>query len=346
MKTKSVILMAILLLSIKGFAIAVGDDAPALPNNGWHNPPEETDIKNLKGAVIIVELWGIDCAPCKRSLPHMNELYKKHYDDGLRVFAFHVQQDYARAVEHFKNNKFEMPLHEGGRESSAYSFQNGIPMCIVIGVDGKVAYLGSPFDADSVIKKELGKVNPASLPNAAARKLIAYESQFDAGLGRDDFAGKMTAIAKSYNDKSYSSALKKASELVDDPKYGKDAAFIVEKVNTVRAKMLSLSETAVKAEDYATAIDMLERIEKGFKGEDIATDAAQKRKELSKDKNVKEILKIQKKLEELEAKFDWRQPAVTVDLLEKFIADKKNEPSKKAIADATAMLASWKAKLE
>ena len=120
MKIKHVILAAVLLVATKGYAIAVGDDAPPLPKSGWHNPPEETDVKNLKGFVIIVELWGINCPPCIRSLPLMNEHYKKHYDEGLRVFAFHVQQDYSRAIEHFKNNTFQMPLHDAVRESSAY----------------------------------------------------------------------------------------------------------------------------------------------------------------------------------------------------------------------------------
>ena len=39
------------------------------------------------GKVYMFECWATWCGPCKALIPHVNELHKKYYDKGLRVYG-------------------------------------------------------------------------------------------------------------------------------------------------------------------------------------------------------------------------------------------------------------------
>lgn len=40
-------------------------------------------LSSLKGKVVIIDFWASWCVPCRKSNPHMLELYKKYHDQGL-----------------------------------------------------------------------------------------------------------------------------------------------------------------------------------------------------------------------------------------------------------------------
>ncbi len=49
-------------------------------------------IEQNRGKVIIVDFWADTCLPCKRAMPHLVELYKKHYKDGLTAMTVAVDK--------------------------------------------------------------------------------------------------------------------------------------------------------------------------------------------------------------------------------------------------------------
>ncbi|MBP6625553.1 MAG: TlpA family protein disulfide reductase [Chitinophagaceae bacterium] len=65
--------------------IKVGEMAPeiALPN-----PDGKTlKLSDLKGKVVLLDFWASWCGPCRRSNPHVVEIYEKYNSQGFTVFS-------------------------------------------------------------------------------------------------------------------------------------------------------------------------------------------------------------------------------------------------------------------
>ena len=72
------------------------------------------------GKVYIIECWATWCTPCIAAIPHVNELYKKYYDQGLRVLGMSVWEDDQKKAKSFVTNKGDgmaYPVAFTGNES-------------------------------------------------------------------------------------------------------------------------------------------------------------------------------------------------------------------------------------
>lgn len=66
-------------------AIMPGKPAPDLIGVNHKGEPEK--LSDLKGKVVLVDFWATWCGPCRASLPHVYEVYKKYHDKGFEVFC-------------------------------------------------------------------------------------------------------------------------------------------------------------------------------------------------------------------------------------------------------------------
>lgn len=115
---------------------------PAWGNGGT------VDFAALQGKVVVVEFWAAWCPPCRRSVPHLNELWAKHKDNGLQVIAVtkldqRQTEEQARtyAREHIR---YPVAITSDPATYQAYGIR-GIPHAVVIGRDGKVKWTGNPL---------------------------------------------------------------------------------------------------------------------------------------------------------------------------------------------------------
>ena len=60
-------------------------------------PPESFE----PGNVYIFECWSTKCSPCIGMIPHVNDLYKKYYDKGLRIYGMSVYENDKAECEEF-----------------------------------------------------------------------------------------------------------------------------------------------------------------------------------------------------------------------------------------------------
>ena len=52
----------------------------------------QINLNNYRGKLVIVNFWATWCAPCKREMPSLDNLYKNDNFDNLQIFAVNVEQ--------------------------------------------------------------------------------------------------------------------------------------------------------------------------------------------------------------------------------------------------------------
>jgi thiol-disulfide isomerase/thioredoxin len=79
--------------------LEVRDDAPPLPARSlkvWQG--EDAALTDLKGQVIVLNLWATWCAPCVEEMPSLNTLAKDYADRGVVVVPVSLDRALAEAA--------------------------------------------------------------------------------------------------------------------------------------------------------------------------------------------------------------------------------------------------------
>ncbi len=116
------------------------------------NPPL-FELKNLDGdsyslqddlgkSVIILDFWATWCKPCLRELPHINAIYEKYREKGLKVYAISVDDASSTSSikPTLKRYSFSMPilLDPNSDVIRKYNANRNIPYLVLIGADGQI----------------------------------------------------------------------------------------------------------------------------------------------------------------------------------------------------------------
>ena len=144
MKTK-------LLLTLAAIAAVAGiAQATASKNNVGTQLPEMTlsylgTAPVLKGKPLIVEFWATWCPPCRTSIPHLNELYKKFHAKGLEAVGI-TKEDEAVVKAFQKDLPMDYPvgIDKSGTISSSFGVR-GIPHAMLVDKSGKIVWEGHPM---------------------------------------------------------------------------------------------------------------------------------------------------------------------------------------------------------
>ncbi len=122
--------------------------APELSSiDGYINTEGEiVTLADLKGKVVLLDIWTYSCINCQRTLPYINDWYAKYRDQGLEIVGLHtpefsferVQGNVQKAVDGF-NIKYPVAL------DNDYSTWNDLgnrywPRKYLIDVDGYIVY--------------------------------------------------------------------------------------------------------------------------------------------------------------------------------------------------------------
>jgi cytochrome c biogenesis protein CcdA/thiol-disulfide isomerase/thioredoxin len=115
--------------------------------NGYVNTDNKPiTLAELKGKVVLLDIWTYSCINCQRTLPYINNWYSKYKDQGLVVIGLHtpefaferIQSNVEKAVEKF-GIKYPVVL------DNDYSTWNALgnqfwPRKYLVDIDGYVIY--------------------------------------------------------------------------------------------------------------------------------------------------------------------------------------------------------------
>jgi thiol-disulfide isomerase/thioredoxin len=80
-------------------AARVGHAAPEFPKGATWLNGEALTWQALRGKVVILDFWSIDCGPCHNDLPRLRQLYQDRGKNGLAVIGVHLAGSDLKAVK-------------------------------------------------------------------------------------------------------------------------------------------------------------------------------------------------------------------------------------------------------
>ncbi len=157
-----------------------GDFAPDFTLNKVLNAPEGkvTQMKALRGQVVILEFWATWCTPCILAIPHWNELVDKFQDEPVEFIS--VTSEEKSIVSKFMAKRQIKGLVCQDQSDSLlrkYNRSCSIPTTVIIDKNGIIIGITTP---DKITEKMILKVlagKQAPLPIAPVTGLFQSDPQ-------------------------------------------------------------------------------------------------------------------------------------------------------------------------
>jgi thiol-disulfide isomerase/thioredoxin len=153
--------------------------------------------KDMKGKVIVLEYWGVNCPPCVASLPHLAEMHREHRDDGLVIIGAECQMSTKDEMKPLlEKAKVDYTIVEGAEGPIDVT---GIPRVFVFGTDGNLVFDGRPSgtEFETAVKDALAasKDSPAAEGATAVAANLIEERSWSNATG-----GSIRAAVKTADD--------------------------------------------------------------------------------------------------------------------------------------------------
>ena len=95
-------------------------------------------LSQLKGNVVLVNVWATWCGPCKLELPVVQRMYDSYSDRNFVVLAVNVDADRKRVPTFMKQFNISVPVYYAAPEDAGPLTAHGIPSTFLLAADRTV----------------------------------------------------------------------------------------------------------------------------------------------------------------------------------------------------------------
>jgi thiol-disulfide isomerase/thioredoxin len=115
------------------------------------------NLKELAGKVVVLNFWFINCPPCRREIPELNDVVKKYKDNKDVVFLAIALDQKADLEDFLKTSPYNYNVVDNGRFTAQKYNINLYPTHVVIDKQGKILFHTSGFSQSTVpwLKKSI-----------------------------------------------------------------------------------------------------------------------------------------------------------------------------------------------
>lgn len=105
-------------------------------------------LSQLKGNVILLNVWATWCGPCKLELPIVQRMYDRYSDRNFVVLAINVDADRKRVQPFLKRYNISLPVYSAAPEDVAQMTAMGIPSTFILGPDRSLIDMAVGFSPE------------------------------------------------------------------------------------------------------------------------------------------------------------------------------------------------------
>ncbi len=105
---------------------------------------KQINLNNYKNKVVVINVWGSWCSPCRKEATELEEMYKKNFDQGVEFIGINIRDSKVSATKYIKNFGITYPNIYDRDGKLILGFKNSlpansIPTTVLIDKNGKVA---------------------------------------------------------------------------------------------------------------------------------------------------------------------------------------------------------------
>lgn len=144
--------------------------APELENKVWLNIEKPLRLADLRGKVVLLEMWTFDCINCQHVMPSLKGWHEKYKDQGLVLIGNHFPEfTYEADLNNLKDaiKRFELPyaVAQDNDGTTWQAYRNHYwPALYLIDKVGHIRYLrigeGGYEETESAITSLLAETYP------------------------------------------------------------------------------------------------------------------------------------------------------------------------------------------
>ncbi len=108
------------------------------------------DIKEMRGKIIVMNFWFMNCGPCRKEIPDLNALVDSFKTNDRVMFLAVGLDDKASIMEFLKKFPFEYTIIDNGRRLAGLYNIRSFPTHVVIDPEGKVYFHTSGLGASTI----------------------------------------------------------------------------------------------------------------------------------------------------------------------------------------------------
>ncbi|GBC94529.1 Thiol-disulfide oxidoreductase ResA [bacterium HR16] len=149
----AVVVALILYAFLPGEPVGAGQTAPDVVLRFTEDGLQRS-LSSYHGDVIVLDFWATWCAPCRYTMPRMEEFYKRYKGQEVTVIGVAVDiDDYDKVVRFAKEMGVTYPIaaDTSGEAKQSYQIRN-LPTLVVIDKDGVIALRLEGYDPQNTEK--------------------------------------------------------------------------------------------------------------------------------------------------------------------------------------------------
>jgi len=119
---------------------------------------QEFDSSQLKGSVVVLDLWATWCEPCIEDIPMFNRLHEKYESRGLKIVGVSMQSGWAEDIKpHVERHGMKYTIVVGNETFAELYPHIGLPTTFLVSKDWKIVkkYIGTLPGKEADKEKEL-----------------------------------------------------------------------------------------------------------------------------------------------------------------------------------------------